>query len=360
MTARICPADARIIEDGDAYKICLERTCKRNYHIFHDSCPLHPYTGMEVVNPSTARVVPSRPPIDSVRLKFTSTKAMGTFWPRRKAYFVVPLSIVVTLLAGRVIYEQYFKLEARLARRLAAGQLVLPVGDSAYDLWQKLRLSDPDSAALCEVATSALTLLQSKGEQVLKRWHDESKGSDQDWVEASRIYEWATLINPNENRFRARQSYSRGQIAFRQQKLDEAILAYNQALQYEKCMSIALNGIGRAYANKKDYSRSEQYYRQALQCEPGWCYPLANLGGVYYVTHRFNEAEACYRRAIECASSKASFHYFLAVLYNSTKRHCDALAEYQSAVNLSRDDPDPGFTTESARQAIRQLNGRCK
>jgi tetratricopeptide (TPR) repeat protein len=124
-------------------------------------------------------------------------------------------------------------------------------------------------------------------------------------------------------------------------------------------MSLAYNGIGRAYANRRDYQQAERYYKQAAECDPGWCYPYANLGGVYLQNRDYNNAEIYYQKAISVAPDKPSLHYQLAQLYDTVRRYCDAVGEYRKAVSTPRIDSEVGFNVERVHRRISQLEQGC-
>jgi serine/threonine protein kinase len=279
---------------------------------------------------------------------------------RRKSLrtrYVIAGVLALGVVVGALLWPT--SLEKRIMQRLDRGQLVTPVGDSAYDWWIKLRKEEPNSRDMPEIAAKALPLLRSRGDHIFRRWHDEARATDEEWCEALRIYEWATQLDSNDNQLPARQSYSSGQIAFRQKRFDEALNSYSQALQHEQCMSLAYNGIGRVYVNKNDHANGEFYYQQAIRCEPQWCYPYLNLGGIYLQTRRYQEAESSYKQAIACAPNKPGFHFQLASLYEKLRLRCEALGEYQKAVDLTGYDPDPGFNIQRVQQKIDQLRARC-
>ena len=266
--------------------------------------------------------------------------------------------IIITVILAVILQTNHIK--QRILQRLDKGELVKPDGMSAYDGWQELKARDPDSSDITMIANKALPLLRERSNQLLYRWHDDAYATDQDWNELARIYEWSVKITPNDNQILALQIYCSGQIAFRQKQFDEAIKDYQQALQHEKCMSLALNGLGRVYANRREYKAAETYYKQALRCEPSWCYPMANLGGVYLLTGKYYEAENHYKQAISCAPNKPSLHYQLAQLYDSRNRNCDALSEFQKAVALIQNDSDPGFALDRVQKRIERLRNRCE
>lgn len=283
---------------------------------------------------------------------------------RRQRRQTFSIGALVTVISLALLIFAFFisplSSQGSITQKLDRGQLVVPVGESAYDLWKKLQSEAPKSDVLTESSSKALPLLQERGEQIFRRWHDDAQGTDEEWLEVSRIYEWATQLNPNDKRLRARQSYSIGQVAFRQQRFDEALRAYSQTLQDEKCMALAYNGIGRIHAKNRDYANAEKYYNNAIQCEPRWCYPLANLGGVYLQMSKYQQAESAYQKAIACAPNNASFHYQLALLYDNRKRSCDALSAYQKVLGFMRSGTEPELTRAQVQQRIDKLRGQCR
>lgn len=248
---------------------------------------------------------------------------------------------------------------SRLDERLRMGQLVTPVGNSAYDLWLEMKSNNGDDKTLSEISSKALPMLTSRGQNLIARWHDDGRATEQDWYELTRLYEWASLINPNDGHLNALKNYCNGQVAFRDKKFDEALELYLKALKSEPQMSLAYNGIGRVHVNKEDYAKAEANYKEAIRCEPQWYYPYLNLGGVYSQTKQYVLAETHFQKAVSLVPNKASIHYQFAKYYESANRFCDAYREYQRALDSARSDPDPGFTPDRVERRVATLQNKC-
>src|SRR5216683_50122 len=98
---------------------------------------------------------------------------------------VLVLALAVLLLHAPV--ERFFFLmeqrrlaaKAGMIQKLDSGQVVLPSGASAYDMWMEIAKKDPKDKNLTEISAQALPLLSNRGEQIFQRLHDDGQTSQQ-------------------------------------------------------------------------------------------------------------------------------------------------------------------------------------
>jgi tetratricopeptide (TPR) repeat protein len=246
---------------------------------------------------------------------------------------------------------------AQFREALHQERLVTPEGQSAYDIYLQLK-NDPGikPEKLQELVSEAIPRLVEVQRSVFQKWRDESKLDPRfhRWAEFCRLLEWLSTLDAT---YVPEYYYCQGQAAFEAGDYDRALTAFQQALQRRPNWALALNGIGRCYVRKKDWSQAERYYRQAAAADPAWVYPVANLAGVYWQTKRYAEAEQTYRQALQLAPTKPYLHYSLGHVYLQTRRRPQACAAFQNALKYSQDPPgqrpeDLGFDPEELRRQM--------
>src|SRR5262249_2065836 len=117
----------------------------------------------------------------------------------KRMYLVIQFLVIVVVLifSPKIIdisKDQSFEktILEKIDEKINAGQLVLPVGDSAYDLWRNHRTDKKNRRILQRGSEGQLLLqLKDRGERFFRRWQDTFAATDEAWLEASRVYEWA-------------------------------------------------------------------------------------------------------------------------------------------------------------------------
>ncbi|MGH9755504.1 MAG: tetratricopeptide repeat protein, partial [Blastocatellia bacterium] len=124
-------------------------------------------------------------------------------------------------------------------------------------------------------------------------------------------------------------------------KLDQAIAAYNRAIELDPKDAYPHNGLGAVY---RDLGRSEEAmaaYSRAIELDPKFAIPHNNLGNVYRDLSRNDEAITAYGRAIELDLKFAYPHNGLGNVYRDLGRREEAMAAYGRAIELDPKFADP-------------------
>ena len=121
--------------------------------------------------------------------------------------------------------------------------------------------------------------------------------------------------------------YSKGEI-------DNAILAYDQAIQLKPDYAEAFYARGLAYRNKDDLARAISDYTQAIQIKPDYAFAYCNLGRTYGKLGRYSEAIEAFEKATRIKSDDAPAHYGLGLAYFYTKKKSMAVEQYEILKNL--------------------------
>jgi tetratricopeptide (TPR) repeat protein len=108
--------------------------------------------------------------------------------------------------------------------------------------------------------------------------------------------------------------------------VEEAIEAYQKALELNPEAAGALVNLGTIYYRQRKFADAETYYREALEADPS--YPLAqfNIGNLYDELGRLDEAQQHYKLALELNPQYADAHFNLALL-------CERLGDNLKAVH---------------------------
>jgi tetratricopeptide (TPR) repeat protein len=128
-------------------------------------------------------------------------------------------------------------------------------------------------------------------------------------------------------------------IVYRAQgRYEEAIAAFQRAIDLDPEDAAPHNGLGNVYADLGRYEEAIAAFQRAIDLDPEDAYPRNGLGTVYYQQGRYEEAIAAYQRAIDLDPEYASPHNGLGNVYDDLGRHEEAIAAYQRAIEL-----DPEF-----------------
>ncbi len=81
-------------------------------------------------------------------------------------------------------------------------------------------------------------------------------------------------------------------------RTDDAIAAYEKALQLGDEQSFTLNNLG-SLVSPQDPQRAEAYLRHAVELDPGNHQAWHSLGNTLVRQNRLADAVSCYRRALQ-------------------------------------------------------------
>jgi Flp pilus assembly protein TadD len=226
-------------------------------------------------------------------------------------------------------YDKALRMEPRQARvRYKVGLLFLRRGlpDEALTEFQAILQHD---------ATFALAY-EGLGQALLKK----SKHAD-----AEKHFRHALALNPE-----LWQCHDfLGILYDQQQRYDAAIAEYRSALALKPEQGFILNNLGMSYYFKGDYEEAVQAFREALRTAPAQNKIQNNLGLALAKLGRESEA----LEAFKYGGDEAKAYNNLGVIYLGEKRHQEAIAAFEKAVQLS-----PSYyakaneNLKSARQAL--------
>jgi len=256
-----------------------------------------------------------------------------------------------------VLYFVFFSFSPKKAimAEVKKGNVVKPQGSSAYDLFLKHKSSDLKKEDLDEIAKETVPQLEKRGDTILSNLKTEQIESEDEWVEATRVYSWLNELRPS-SIFESKVYFSQASLAFAKKDYSGSLPNYQRAAKLQPNWSLVLNRLGRVYINLKDKSGAREYYRQATVAEPGWISPWINLGAICLDLNDPYSAESALRQAIGIDNQKASAHNLLGQALDRQSRYCEALQEYSTALELANTTPTSTVNVDAVRKRIAALN----
>jgi tetratricopeptide (TPR) repeat protein len=265
------------------------------------------------------------------------------------------------IVAVVVVYLTFFSFSAKRAilAEVEKGNLVKPQGTSAYDLYLKYKGSDLKPGDREEIARKSLVALETIGDEVFANVRmDPQVESEDDWAQAVRVYTWLNELRAS-TVYEGRRYCSEGRLALLKKDYDSAMTGFQRSLERDPSSALTLNSIGRVfYLGKKDRTTAQEYYRRATIAEPDWIAPWVNLGALCIETRDYVSGEAALRRAIRLNDQKASPHNLLGQVLESQYRLCEALSEYQIALECATNNPSGTINVDTLRRRIGALSSK--
>jgi tetratricopeptide (TPR) repeat protein/TolB-like protein len=142
--------------------------------------------------------------------------------------------------------------------------------------------------------------------------------------------------------------------------VDAAIGAYQKALTYNAVNPRVHMSLGRIYYSEKGlYYESVQAYKRAIDLDAQSVEARMGLGEVYEDKGLYKEAVEEYRRVIELDDKHTGAMYNLALVYEKTDPK-EAIAHWERYIALASQLPSEKDWVDVARQHLRKLKGQVK
>ncbi|HMF56240.1 MAG TPA: tetratricopeptide repeat protein [Pyrinomonadaceae bacterium] len=220
-----------------------------------------------------------------------------------------------------------------LPAKLLQVQISLASGDrqsalrAANDLWERLSKAVPDRD------TSPQLLDELRVRTLTARGSADLLSNDMEG--ARRDFEAARQMAPQ-----LPASYvNLASVSLRENKIDEAIGLYEQALGIDNNNYDALNGlVNNVYVTQKQFDRAHSRLSQAISAQPNNASLYFLNGQVYYKEGNAQGAESELRKTLELDSNYLSAYFLLGALYNNTNQQERAIAEYRHVIERNPED----------------------
>jgi tetratricopeptide (TPR) repeat protein len=142
--------------------------------------------------------------------------------------------------------------------------------------------------------------------------------------------------------------------------IDAAIAAYQKALTYNTVNPRVYMSLGKIYYSEKGlYYESVQAYKRAIDLDAQSVEARMGLGEVYEDKGLYKEAAEEYRRVIELDEKHTGAMYNLAIVYEKTDPR-EAIAQWERYIALASQLPSEKDWVDVARQHLRKLKNTVK
>jgi tetratricopeptide (TPR) repeat protein len=117
----------------------------------------------------------------------------------------------------------------------------------------------------------------------------------------------------------------------------EAIEAYKKAIMIDSDFAVAHSNLGAVYDNSGMYKEAIEACKKAISISPEFSDAHSNLGGAYAESGMYKEAIKACKKAINIEPDYAKAHYNLGVAYSGSGKYKEATEAFQQAIRI---DPD--------------------
>ncbi|NPA92874.1 MAG: tetratricopeptide repeat protein [Chloroflexi bacterium] len=135
--------------------------------------------------------------------------------------------------------------------------------------------------------------------------------------------------------------YRLGGALYKAKKYDQAIQAFQKAIDLDPNDAYPWNGLGLVYEARDKYAEAIRYYQKTLEIDPKYKWTWNNLGNVYSDLGRYEDAIEAYQKAIALDPKDAVPWNNLGIVYRRLGRYEDAIEAYQKAIALDPKDAAP-------------------
>jgi len=150
---------------------------------------------------------------------------------------------------------------------------------------------------------------------------------------------------------RARSWNSLGDVYSALERNQEAIEAYQQAIELDLDFAAPWNSLGREYSLTGQNEAAINAYQQVIELTPDEVLPWYSLGNAFGSSQRYDEAMAAYRRAIELGPEEAWPYNNLGFVYQKLGRFDQATDLYRQALERHEDGHSKAVTWDNLGNA---------
>jgi tetratricopeptide (TPR) repeat protein len=156
----------------------------------------------------------------------------------------------------------------------------------------------------------------------------------------------------------ARAAFQRGEKALEAGQLDEASLAYQEALKTAPAFAEALNGLGSVLFRQGKRAEAVTRFQAAIAADPGMKLAYFNLGYAARKTGDFAVAAQAYETYVKLEPADADGYFGLGEAYRNQAKAELAVRAYETYVTLET-RPSEQAWVEKAKEYIAQLKAQA-
>jgi tetratricopeptide (TPR) repeat protein len=146
-----------------------------------------------------------------------------------------------------------------------------------------------------------------------------------------------------------------GLALYEKRRSDEAIGHYEKAVKLDPHYFMAINNFGAALAERGRFEEAIARYRQALALVPGDMGTHCNMAAALISVRRFDEAAEHCRLALKAQPRCGKAYFDLGRICDAQHRPAEAVENFDRALKLAQNDPDPHFSVAEAYFAAANL-----
>jgi len=135
----------------------------------------------------------------------------------------------------------------------------------------------------------------------------------------------------------AKRAYNNGNTLYKKGQFDEALAAYDKAINLDSNYSKAFYGKGLTFVKQRKYEEAIEAYKQAIEIDPSYARAYSAMGSVYKDMKKYNESVEAYQKAIEIDTKSYATIYNLALVFNSMKDYPNAIKYFRMATQVKPD-----------------------
>ncbi len=113
--------------------------------------------------------------------------------------------------------------------------------------------------------------------------------------------------------------FQKGERLAQNDKFEEAIAAYRQALRIQPKYAQASLQMGLAYARLNQYPEAVKAFKEAIRLQPQWGLAHENLGVAYIKMGHWQDARDAFLEAVRLHPNDAEAHYNLGLAYGKLR-----------------------------------------
>ena len=133
-----------------------------------------------------------------------------------------------------------------------------------------------------------------------------------------------------------------GAAAAQLEQFDQAIIAFQKALEIRPADAQGYNNMGTAYKMQEQFEEAANCYKRALELKPDYAEAHSNLGGVLQKQGNFEEAIASCHKSLVLNPNHAEAHYNLGVTLIDLQEFDQAIVALKKAISLRPDYAEAG------------------
>lgn len=244
----------------------------------------------------------------------------------------------------------------RVAQAIRRGQLVRPLGSSAWDTYERMSWQGIPSSEREAITGKLAAAMQNDAQGVIATYMRSANAiTPARYREAAQeVGIAAALLGPEDptiNSLEARRLFLEGYAALRRSEYKPAIDLLRRSREREPS-AFALNGLGAAYVNAGKLDSAAPLLKEAAARAPTWSYPLNNLGVVYFTRGQFDSAAHAFEQAARIDTNYGKSYANLGQALWKLNRQAEAESKWQRGL-----EKDPESSAELiAKFDVQQRN----